>query len=109
MIAVCAMLGAQKMDTAGALKWLDQLIAARPPVDRPRQLKAFLTDDVKLAAQTAVIAVRRLGNNTRLTDAPEFCAPIFAKWREEGHESRRLESANRVRDRAVAHPQAAAG
>ncbi len=48
-----ALLCVQNKDTAGALKWLDQLIAARPTVYRPRQLKAFLTNDAKLTAQLA--------------------------------------------------------
>jgi hypothetical protein len=48
-----ALLCVQQKDTAGALKWLDQLIAARPTVYRPRQLKAYLTKDDKLVAQLA--------------------------------------------------------
>lgn len=48
-----ALLEIQKGDKKAALKWLDQLIAARPTVYRPRQLKAFLTGDARLAAQLA--------------------------------------------------------
>ena len=48
-----ALLCVQNKDKPGALKWLDQLIAARPTVFRPRQLKAFLTGDTELAGKLA--------------------------------------------------------